>query len=118
MLEAAGFDRAVHPAFLRRTGFPPPPAGAGVLAFANGARARSASNRLVALVVEGVIGNVVGADVIPDLVFGPIRQRRELHDSAVVVVNFDLPDIGTRRPLIAPKPRYPCAVIHERATER
>src|SRR5580658_6753970 len=60
VLEAAGLDRAVHPAFFRRARLPPPSAGARILPLADRARARLASDRLVALVVERVVGTVVG----------------------------------------------------------
>src|SRR4029077_1832509 len=98
MLEAAGLDRAVHPAFLGRAALPPPAARARIGTRPQRARARCASDRLETLVVERVVRNLVGADVVPDLFFGPVGHRRELYDSAVVVIDFDLADIGARRP--------------------
>src|SRR5690242_12703933 len=86
MLEAAGLDRAVHAAFLGRAGLPPPSARARIRALGDRAGARRASDGLVALVIELVVGDVVDPDVIPHLFFGPIGQRRELHDTAVVVI--------------------------------
>src|ERR1019366_3678667 len=118
LAEAARLDRAMHPAFLRRACFPPPPARASVLALADHARAWRASDRLVALVIERVVRHVIGADVIPDLGFGPVGQRRELDDAAVVVIDFNFADVRARRPLIAAQSRDPRAVIHERAAQR
>src|SRR5579872_7120686 len=62
MLEAASLDRAVHAAFFRRAGLPPPSARARVRALDHRARARSASDRLVAFVVKLVVGHVVALD--------------------------------------------------------
>src|SRR6185437_3327306 len=103
VFEAAGFDRAMHPALLRRAGLPPPSPGTRVVALGHGARARRASDRSVALVVEHVVRNVVGAEIVPHLGFGPVGQRRELHDPAVVVIDLDLADVGAGGPLIASK---------------
>src|SRR5579864_3351364 len=107
MFEAAGFDRAMHPALLGRAGLPPPSPRARVLAVGHRSRARCASDRFVTLVVERVVGNFVGAEIIPDLLFGPVGQRRELHDSAVVVIDLDLTDVRTCGPLVAPKTGHP-----------
>ena len=64
-------------------------------------RARRAADRRVALVVERVVGHVVLAHVVPDLVLRPFGERVELDDRAVVVVDLDLADVGARRPLVA-----------------
>src|SRR5437899_2061611 len=108
MLEPTRLDRAVHPALFWRARLPPPSAGARVLSFADRARARCASDGLVALVIERVVRDIVGADVIPDLVLGPIGQRRDLNDPAVVVIDFDLADIRASRPLVATQAGHPC----------
>ena len=47
------------------------------------------------------------ADVVPDLVFGPLGKRVELDDRAVVVVDLDLADVAARRPLVAAQPGDP-----------
>ena len=80
--------------------------------------AGSAADRLEALVVQLVVGHVVGADIVPDLFVGPVGQRREFDDAAVVVIDFDLADIRARRPLVAPEPCHPGVVIHQRAAQR
>src|SRR5216684_1147754 len=118
MLEPAGLDCAIHPAFLGCACLPPPSPRTSVFARSGRARAWCASDGRITLVVERVVGNVVGADVVPDFVVGPIRKRRQLHDPAVVVVDFDLADIRARRPLFAPEPRYPSVVIHQRTPQR
>src|SRR6266545_510100 len=107
VLEAAGLDRAVDPALLRRIRLPPPAPGALGLARLDRTRARCATDGRVAAVVEGVIGNVVLAHVVPDLVLRPLGERVELHDRAVVVVDLDLADVRPRRPLVAAQARDP-----------
>ena len=47
----------------------------------------------IALVVQLVVGNVVGADVVPDLFFGPVGKRRDFYHAAVVVIDFNFADI-------------------------
>src|SRR6266498_3134194 len=107
VLEAAGLDRAVDAALLRGVRLPPPAAGAVGLAGTNRARARCAADRCVALVVERVVGHVVLAHVVPDLVLRPLGEWVQLHDRAVVVIDLDLADVRARRPLVAPKPSDP-----------
>src|SRR5581483_9498042 len=118
VLETTGLDSAVHAAFLGRSGLPPPSPRPRVVTFAHRAGAGRATDGLVALVVERVVGDVVGADIVPHFGFGPIGQRRELHYPAVIVIDFDLADIGAGRPLIAPEPRHPRPVVHQGAPER
>src|SRR5436190_5687894 len=101
VLEAAGLDRAVDPALLRRVRLPPPATRALLLAGLDRARARSAADRRVALVVERVVRDVVLAHVVPDLVLRPLGERVQLDDRAVVVVDLDLADVRARRPLVA-----------------
>src|SRR6478672_4383667 len=107
VLEAARLDRAVDPALLRSVRLPPPAARAKILALLGRARARPAADRRLALVVERVVGQLVLAHVIPHLVLRPLRQRVELDDRAVIVVDLDLADVAARRPLVAPEARDP-----------
>src|SRR5512133_3448406 len=107
VLKAAGFDRAVDAALLRRVRLPPPAPGTVGLAGTNRARALCAADRGVALVVERVVRDVVLAHVFPDLVLCPFGEWVQLHDRAVVVIDLDLADIRARRPLVAAKPRDP-----------
>src|SRR5436190_19802679 len=79
VLEAAGLDRAVDAALLRRVRLPPPAAGAVGLAGLDRPRARRAPDRGVALVVQLVVGDVELADVLPDLVLRPLGQWVQLH---------------------------------------
>ena len=66
-----------------------------------GTRARRAADRGVALRVERMDGHVVLPHVVPHLVLRPLRERVQLHDRAVVVVDLDLADVGAARPLVA-----------------
>src|SRR5207253_904633 len=75
VLEAAGLDGAMDAALLRRVLFPPPAAGAVRLPRLDRPRAGCAADRGVAAVVERVVWDVVLADVVPDLLLGPLRQR-------------------------------------------
>src|SRR3954469_12718472 len=93
VLEAAGLDRAVDAALLRRVLLPPPAPRTGGFARRDGARARRAADRRVAAVVERVVGQLALAHVLPDLVLGPLGERVQLDDRAVVVVELDLPDV-------------------------
>src|SRR4051812_2594391 len=88
VLEAAALDGAVDPAFLRRVRLPPPAAGTARRARLDRARARRAADRGVALVVERVVRNIALAHVVPDLLLVPLRQRVELDDGAVVMVDL------------------------------
>src|SRR4051794_10259019 len=107
VLEAARLDRAVDAALLGRPTLPPPAPGARLLPRRDRARAGRAADRRVATLVERVRGNVVLAHVLPDLVLGPLRQRVELDDGVVIVVDLDLADVRTRRPLVAAQPGDP-----------
>src|SRR5215204_602546 len=89
VLEAAGLDGAVHPALLGRALLPPPAAGALLGTGVHGSGAGVTADRLVALVVQRVAWDVVRADVLPDLFLGPVRQRVDLDQATVVVVDLD-----------------------------
>src|SRR5487761_1494589 len=104
-------------AFLVLGGFPPPAAGAHVLAGPDGARAGCAANARIAAVVERVVGHGVLADVAPDCVIGPIGQRIELVQS-VLSVPFLQRQRATRDRLRAALPGDPRAPAGEGATER
>src|SRR5438128_2685962 len=94
VLEAAGLDGAMDAALLGRIRLPPPAPVARPLARRDRARARRAADRRVAALVERVGRHLVLARVLPDLVLGPLRERVELDDRTVVVVDLDLADIG------------------------
>src|SRR4051794_1370966 len=118
VLEAAGLDGAVHAALLRGVSLPPPAPGPHGLALGDGLRAGRAADRGVALLVERVGGDLVLAEVVPDLVLLPLGERVQLHDRAVVVVDLDLPDVGARRPLVATQTGHPGIEVGERARQR
>src|SRR5947209_7975086 len=107
VLETAALDRAVNSALLRRVRLPPPASRAARLARCDRARAGRAADRRVAAVVERVIRDVALAHVVPHLVLGPLRERVQLDDRSVVVVDLDLADVRAARPLVASQPGDP-----------
>src|SRR5437867_7339808 len=96
-------DRAVDAALLVDVFFPPPPARALGFAGKDGTRARQASDRRVAGIEELVVRDLVLAHVVPDLVEGPVRDRVQLDDPAVLAVELHLGDVPPALPLLAPK---------------
>src|SRR6185436_2822285 len=78
VLEAAGLDRAVDAALLGRAALPPPAPRARLLPRRDRPGAGSAADRGVAARVQRVRGDVVLADVLPDLVLADVRARRPL----------------------------------------
>src|SRR2546426_11625191 len=92
VLEPAALDRAVDPAFLRRVRLPPPAAGPRRLVGRDGARARRAADRLVALVGEGVAGPLALAHVVPALLLRPPAERIQLDRGSVAGVALDPAD--------------------------
>src|SRR5262245_4273259 len=76
-------------AFLRRIQFPPPASGALVFARLYGAGARPAADTCKTFVVELVIRNIIGLDVIPDVLACPLCEWIKLDDSAVLFIDID-----------------------------
>src|ERR1700739_1331492 len=63
-------------------------------------RAGSAADRLVALVVEGVVGQVALVNAPPQVLVGPVGQRVVL-PQATLLVAFDQLAVGSGRSLLA-----------------
>src|SRR5205085_8634954 len=84
VLEPAALDRAVDPALLRRVRLPPPAAGPRRLVGRDRTCARRPADRLVALVLERVVGHLALAHVVPHLVLGPLGEWIQLDHGAVV----------------------------------
>src|SRR5262249_9666411 len=95
-------DAAFH---LVKTG---PTTGTFILAAIRGTSARLAANRAITPVMQGIIGNVMLAQVFPDRVTCPIRHRIQLHDvlpgSFVERIKLNDADGGTGIGLLAPEP--------------
>ena len=73
-----------------------PASGARIFAGAYGAGARQAADARVSRIVQGIIGNVVGANVGPHVVLAPKRERRNLDDAETVVPTGDLRSCARR----------------------
>ncbi len=58
------------------------PASGAFVGFAqtDSSRAGPAADARIALVVERVVGNILGEDPFPDVAFGGVRQRTDLHE--------------------------------------
>src|SRR3954447_21698736 len=59
---------------------PGPAPSAFIFSVGNPARARLATNRAVALVMQGIVGNFMVVQVLPDGFFAPIRHRVQFND--------------------------------------
>src|SRR5213082_878996 len=110
--------RPVKAALLDLVGLPPPAPGALVLTRLRRSRAGRAADGCVAAVVQRVVGHLVFADVIPDLVLGPQRQRRDLaHARVLRIRRYDL-RLRTRRRLLPAQTRDPGVVSPQRPRQR
>src|SRR3954469_12776597 len=74
--------------------------GPAALAAAARQRARRAADRLVAAVVQHVLGQGALVDAPPTMLLGPVVERVELPDAAAVV-ELDRLGVGARRALLA-----------------
>ena len=102
-------------AFLRGLVFPPPAAGAEILADGDRARARRAADAGHELVVQRVVGHLVQGDVVPDVVPGPVGERIEL--GAAVAVGLDERDAAAVVGLLAAQAGDPGGAPVEHAPE-
>src|SRR5579875_579224 len=76
----------VQAALLDRVLLPPPAPGPGIPPGLNRSRAGGTADGWVTTVVERVIGDLVPADVLPDPVCRPGRERRQLRDPPMGLV--------------------------------
>ena len=88
-----------------------------VLAGHHGARAGRATDRREAALVQRVRGYVVRADVTPDVVLAPVRQRRELHEAVLRIVRENR-RVRARDRLVAAQARDPQSLAGQRAGQR
>src|SRR5579859_1343060 len=105
-------------ALLVRVAFPPPASGSLALAGFGRAGARRAADRRIAPVVERVMVDAVGVEVVPDLGARPARQRYHLGDVPVAGVAGDNRGLRPGRGLLASQPGDPRVVVTERASQR
>src|SRR6476619_426308 len=95
-MSGPGVDHFDVDAALRLVGARP-----AAIAAAAGLGARGAADRLVALVVQRVVGQVALVDAPPQVLVAPVRQRVVLPQPAYLVA-FDQLGCGARRALLAP----------------
>src|ERR1700730_8050664 len=81
--------RPVQAALLDLLLLPPPATGTGALPRAHRPGAGRAADRPVATVIELVICETAGPDVVPDLLFRPADERCDLGDASVPAVRRD-----------------------------
>src|SRR3990172_10505134 len=94
--------------------FPPPPPGPDVLPGLDGPGAWGASDAGVSQVVEGVVGDVVCPDVIPDLRQRPVGERVQFEDAPMGLIALDLWDRDARHRLLPAQAGDPCFESPER----
>src|SRR5229473_1705686 len=87
------------------------------LAAGAGVRARRAADRLVAAVVQRVVGQVVLRDEAPYVAVAPVGQRVEL-PQAVGLVPFELGGVRAGGRLLTPQAGDPRVQVAERALQR
>src|SRR3569833_2021447 len=114
-LDLSGRGHHVESAFLDGLFFPPPAAGAEVLAKRDGAGAGRAADAGIELVVQRVVVDAVHADVVPHVAPRPVRERIAL-DALFAFV--DERDVRARAGAFAPQACDPCALARERALHR
>ena len=111
------FSRAIlQPAFLAVLVFPPPAAGADVLAGLDGARAGLATDGWEALGVQRIDGDGVLFDVALEMLEGPIGDRVDL-DEVVLGVPGGERHLGALGRLIAAQARDPPGSSGERPVQ-
>src|SRR6266849_3473160 len=124
MKAAAGRTRSisasspVQAAFLVLGRFPPPAAGAHVLAGLDGARAGRTADRWIALRVQRIHRQGMLARVLPGLRLGPVGERIELDEAAVLQIQIDHRHLRASGRLLAAQARDPRRAARERARER
>src|SRR5258708_20857268 len=104
-------------AFLHLVLLPPPAASPLVLAGCRGARAGCAADRGVPGVVKRVVGQVVLADVVPDLVLRPGSKRRDLGQAGVLLIGRHDRGLCARWSLLPAQARHPCVVPDQGARQ-
>src|SRR5512133_2645342 len=112
---AALSESSVDPALCFRRSCPAP--GARILAGADRLGAMGAADRRVALVVQRVVRNAVLADVVPDVLLRPVRDRVQLPEPEAPVPG-ELRRAGPVLGVLAADPGDPCVDAGERLAHR
>src|ERR1022692_3340998 len=105
-------------ALLVGVAFPPPATSPLVLPGLGRTGAWGAADRRVALVVERVMINAAGGEVIPHRGARPAGQGHHFRDAFVAGIACDERGFGTGRGLLATEPGDPGVVVPERSGER
>src|SRR5260221_8076799 len=107
----------MQPALLRVARFPPPAAGAAVLAGTDRARARFAADARVSARMQRVDRHVERLQVRPDVRLGPVGERAVFRNITRRIALF-LVQLRTRDGLLAPLPGHPRIDAGECAIQR
>src|SRR6266542_7111118 len=91
----------VQSTLLRLGIFPPPSPGATVFRGLDRPGARCAADARIALIVQPIVRQIISPHIVPNLTLGPIGQRIDLDDIAVIVIDLDFLHLGARDCLLA-----------------
>src|SRR3569833_920571 len=97
--------------------FPPPAARTAAFAWLNRAGARLAADAGILTIVQRIVRQLAGADVLPDLLFGPIQDGADLVE-AVVGIPFHRLCLRVGGGLLMAQARNPRPVARDSALER
>jgi len=106
-------DARAGAAHIRVTRIPPTTSGPHG---PDGTRARRAADARILPVVQRVVGQAAGADVLPDLLFGPIEQRAQFEEAVLGIPLFGRA-LRARRRMLAAHTRHPGLVTGNGALE-
>ncbi len=112
----AGVRLGMQAALLRVFAFPPPAAGAEVLAERDRARAGGAADAGIERVVQPVVGHLVPGDVVPYVAPAPVGERAYL--DAAVGLALGVLDLGAVARLLAAQPGDPGVAAGHHAAQR
>src|SRR6266540_1524784 len=99
-------------------GISPPPPCATVFPGLDRPGARCAADARIALIVQPIVRQIISPYIVPNLTLGPIGQRIDLDDIAVIVIDLDFLHLGARDCLLAAQTGHPAVQTAQSAFER